>query len=119
MTDTEFFKKKNKIVKRVTGVVLIPDDQIVETGMEQVELEIGKFDLNALGGGICPYCIYFYKDWCKCCECPMALAGNKCNNDNNSSWRKAKSRWVKKATTTEEDIQELRELCEQYNKELK
>ena len=116
MTDTEFFKKKNKIVKRVTGEVLIPDDQIMETGMKQVELGAEfNFDLIVLGDGICPYCIYFYtKEGCD--NCPMSVAGNQCE-DSGSSWRKAKSKWAEKATT--DDIQELRELCKQYNKELK
>ena len=116
MTDTEFFTRKNKIVKRVTGGVLIPDEQIVETGIKQVELG-AEFDLDliVLGDGICPYCIYFHTDNEGCGDCPMSVAGNKCDNKG-SSWRKAKSKWAEKAT--KEDIQELRELCEQYNKEL-
>ena len=115
MTDTAFLKKKNKIVKRVTGDVLIPDDQIVETGMEQVELVFGESYLKILGSDICPYCIYYYKDEEGCSNCPISLAGNKCDNKG-SSWRKAKSKWAEKATTA--DIQELRELCEQYNEEI-
>jgi len=114
MTVTEFIKRKNEIVKRVTGLTLVPDDQIEEC--EQIKLQ-QSVSFKTLGAGICPYCMVYNKDEsCICNDCPMNKANNDCS-EINSTWREINPVWRNKAT--ESDMKELEELVKQYNKELK
>lgn len=114
MSTKKFLRKKNKLVKRVTGVTLIPKDQIVET--PRVQLDDNDYD--SLNADICPYC-HIYRTHINafqhtCDECPMAKAGNKCESKLPSSWKEANNLWIDKATKS--DQQELQELVVQYNK---
>ena len=107
MSTKKFLKLKNKLVKRVTGVTLVPKDQIVKT--PRIELFASNYD--ALYANVCPYC-QLYKMY-NCYQCPMAEAGNECGNMD-SSWRKVNQLWIDKATKL--DQLELQELVEKYNK---
>jgi len=70
MTDTQFMKRKNEIIERHTGRILIPEDQLKETGEKQQYLSIISDDRS------CPYCTYFLD--AGCFNCPMGKAGNRC-----------------------------------------
>ena len=68
MTVVEFLRKKNEIIKKHTGLILVPEAQIVEVA--KVPLSMNE-DINA-----CPYCkIWFSED---CIGCPMAANNNDC-----------------------------------------
>lgn len=116
MTTVEFIHKKNALVKRVTGVILVPEDQIVET--PRVHLPINKdTGFGGLGAAECPYC-QIYREIPNdifCTKCPIELAGNRCVSIEESSYHIADRLWIEKSTKA--DHKELRALCEEYNKE--
>ena len=75
MTTLKFMKKKNKILKKITGITLIPKDQLVE--VEAKPLTLGRPE------SICPYCILFIKSY-ECEDCPMAIKNNRCSDQRNT-----------------------------------
>ena len=76
MTIVEYIKRKNQIIFDETGLVLVPEDQIVEVELFN-QLSIDS-DATA-----CPYCQIYMK---VCCYgCPMAIAGNRCGDRFNDS----------------------------------
>lgn len=113
MTVVEFITRKNKIIFDKLGVILVPEDQIIEC--EQIKLDI----CNA--SYACPYChIYAFNFECR--GCPMANAGNACS-DSHSSWRAFydKANKAKKITRIGHwyiEQPELVALYDQYNSEL-
>lgn len=109
----KFLKKKNKIIKKVTGMDLIPKDQIKKTPFKHLSFYT-NFDINVLSAAICPYCISYQK-YTDCSGCPMSDAGNKCITNPESTWHKSKDIWIEKAT--KKDKKKLKKLCNQYNKE--
>ncbi len=112
MTTKRFLKKKNKIVKRVTGLLLVPKDQIVDR--PNVLLNNDSKGL-VLSSDVCPYCVDRYTStMIECSDCPMALAGNSCQGNPDSTWYKANTLW--KASVTEEDRDELIKLIKKYNR---
>jgi len=71
MTSLEYMQKKNKLVKRVTGKVLIPNDQLKNVRYSrEFKPSISLKDIN------CPYCVFYDS----CSDCPMSRAGNNCNS---------------------------------------
>ncbi len=64
----DFLKKKNKLVFKATGIVLIPEDQLIDLVPRRLD-----FRTDAT---ICPYCVEFIDDICD--DCPMSKASNKC-----------------------------------------
>jgi len=115
MTSKQYLKKKNKIVKNVTGVTLIPKDQIVKHPF--VELTEDLAILFKLPAVCCTYCQLYQEDSCK--KCPMAKAGNKCrtleNDDADNTWSKANEIWTE--TSTVKNMKKLLKLVKRYNKE--
>lgn len=118
MTTKEFIQKKNRIVKDATGVLLVPENQIIDEPRVQL-MECG---VSALHGGLCPYCCLRKENIepgmtrISCETCPMALANNKCEyNVKKSTWDRANDIWEKEATA--KDKQDLLNLIKEYNKE--
>ena len=108
MTTREFLIKKNKIVKKVTGITLVPEDQIEDIYPVFLEAYEGTSTLVA---DLCPYCVAYPV----CDDCPMYIAGNSCENDD-STWNQANNIWV----TTTKGNKKLLKLINKYNvKELK
>jgi hypothetical protein len=95
MTALEYMKKKNKLVFKVTGKVLIPKDQLVDVEFSD-EFEPEEW-LNATN---CPYCNLHES----CETCPMALAGNQCRkmddygNPLKNTFSTANEAWLEKST---------------------
>ena len=122
MTSKQFLIEKNKIVFDVTGLVLIPDDQIIEHPFVRLlELELDEMGLTTQ---ICTYCMTYLDnknddgsdDYEPCEECPMFEAENYCSSDDyDSTWFLASVSWDEKATIS--DHQKLQDLVIKYNKE--
>jgi hypothetical protein len=73
MTVREYINQKNSILLKISGVQLVPDDQIID---------VPPMWLYISGdAGICPYCVA-YKDICE--HCIMHLSGNRCNSGDNT-----------------------------------
>lgn len=136
MLDTEFFKKKNEIIEKVTGKALVPESQIEEVVHKEeliphTDTATGFLTLRA---AVCPYCITYYYNWndgrgyvrsedgtdplpeaeSNCPECPMQKAGNGCL-EHESSWYHTSVLWNENCT--KEDSDSLLELIKRYNKE--
>ena len=76
MSTLTYMKKKNKILKKLTGITLIPKDQLVSLEATYLSIESDS--------AICPHCIAYGKYNCK--DCPMAIAGNKCSIDEDNTY---------------------------------
>ena len=126
MTTIEFLTKKNEIVERVTGKVLVPDDQMEEVPFVELDTLIGAYlsaDTMSLHSKICPYCeahrdktaIHKYAR-INCEECIMDKAENGCMTAKESStWEDCNELWDEHVT--KKDAADLISLIEQYNKE--
>ncbi len=112
MTTKDFLIKKNKIVFEVTGVVLVPLDQIEEVEFRELE----SFFTTTLCGDICPYCLIYYSQMgaLRCSGCPMAKKGNLCRTGG-STWKRASTLWSEKSKL--KDHAKLNKLIRKYNKE--
>ena len=110
MTTKDFLIKKNKIVFDVTGVVLVPPNQI-----EEVEFrELRSYFAEDLSAYICPYCHIYYEGVLRCSGCPMAEKGNLCEIEG-STWQRASTLWLEKSKGR--DRKKLSKLIKKYNKE--
>ena len=114
MTTKEYLIAKNAIVKRVTGLTLVPEDQIVDT--PKVVLTSDKEDDGKLHSGICPYCILYISN--DCVECPMTKANNRCMGwpiraSYKGTWYAANEKWIDKST--QKNTNELTDLAIAYN----
>ena len=69
-----FMKKKNKIIKKITGITLIPKEMLVE---------VAPKPLWHTSTGSCPYCV----DDGGCNTCPMVKHDNACD-EISSTWQK-------------------------------
>lgn len=115
MTTKEFLIKKNEIVKRATGMDLIPLDQIVDEPKVRLSEEDYCITLDSY---ICPYCMNrkaYEISPIDCDTCPIYVAGNGCGKGE-STWFQANSLWINKAT--DEDVEELILLVQEYNKDI-
>ena len=110
MTTTDFLIKKNKIVFEVTGVGLVPLDQIEEVEFRKLE----HYSPVVLCGNICPYCHIYGFEILQCSGCPMVEKGNPCGTED-STWQRASTLWSEKSKWR--DRKKLSNLIEEYNKE--
>lgn len=109
MRVVDYIRKKNALVFKATGLVLVPEEQIVE--VEKWKLKVGS------DATICPYCMVYFRDDCK--GCPMFEAGNKCIDDCHNTY----STVISKLKYTLElhyiaTVPGMVELVERFNKEL-
>ena len=109
MTLIEYMKRKNEIVLAKTGVILIPEEQMVELEFnEKLRPEEGD-------GESCPYCVLFVAK--KCIGCPMHEANNNCIQEEDSTYNQ-----VMESLHREDKelyrIDEIVELARQWNAEL-
>lgn len=88
MTTLEYMKRKNEILKKMTGKELIPEDQMVEVDAYPLGMTDTLTGIDsASDGSICPYCIVYTDGECdsddsdSCTLCPMKEAGNWCNEE--------------------------------------
>jgi len=130
MTTIEFLTRKNEIVFAVTGVQLVPDNQLID--LPYIKLSSDYYeeedDLElSLHAKICPYC-ETYRDkpnanmYAKinCTKCIMQIKGNGCfmgetDSGLDSTWVQCHETWDDKAT--KDDILKLIDLVNTYNKE--
>lgn len=116
MTDTDYMKAKNKILREYIGIDfdLVPEDQ-VENCPEQYELKVDE------STGSCPYCLNYLDEDCE--HCPMAKADNECTVSEGNTWEK----YIKYCRTSKIPMhcypespayEPMKKLIEQYNKEL-
>ena len=114
MLVSEFIKRKNEIIYKHTGLILVPKDQIEECA--QFPLRVDAND-----GSACPYCRAFYHKEGMCCNCPMYKAGNYCDGEN-SSYRSivmlGEDRLFSLVYPTQPFHEQLKDLINQYNEEL-
>ena len=118
MSVVEFMKRKNEIVKAVTGVILVPEDQIVDIPEDKRVLLAQKkkydlFEYHFLNADYCPYCALYINNECK--GCPMYEAGNRCDQGKYNTWTKANKIWTE--ISTKKDWKKLRDLVAEYNKQ--
>jgi hypothetical protein len=110
----EYIEEKNRIVKEATGLVLVPEDQIVDIPVSAVG------EMSVIGDmSCCPYCQVY-----SCCqECPMGVVGNYCerSNENSTYLHVVRALPLPKGsvrTLTRCLRKELGELVDRYNSEL-
>jgi hypothetical protein len=109
MLGTEYMRQKNRIIKRVTGCTLVKESNIID--VPKTKLYTRTDSIKHLEASLCLYCVTGY-DFNGCEKCPIAKNGDACDTDG-SSWRICRELWERLAT--EKDIQELKDLIEEYN----
>ena len=103
-----FLKKKNKLVKKVTGITLIPKEQIEKVTKHKL---LGTSDAD-----ICPYC-HVYTNTCD--GCPMHTANNQCGiRDFDSTYMKVMAA-LPNSIDELIDIPGMKKLVKKYNKQFK
>jgi len=105
MTALEYMIKKNELVKRVTGKILIPREQLEEVPYSsefEPSIEIRSYN--------CPYCNLFYNN--RCCKCPM-YKDNYCLTDD-STYDIVSKLWEE--LSTKDDRNELFKLGLKYKR---
>ena len=110
MTTLEYMEKKNEIIYKLTGVTLIPKDQLIE--VEAKPLSTGGDD------ECCPYCVIYRTehDFTDCYNCPMSKANNECDLDDGSTYDQV----LRKLDPSLDGIHEIIEiiaLVEEFNKQ--
>ena len=130
MTTLEFLKRKNEIVFAVTGVQLIPDDQLID--LPYIKLSSDYYEEEdglelSLHAKICPYCETYREkpngtEYTRidCTKCIMQIKGNGCfmgetDSGLDSTWVQCYDEWDNKSTKA--DILKLIDLVQTYNKE--
>ena len=76
MKITEFIRRKNAILFDITGITLVPEDQIEE-------VETKPLSNSWPNGELCPYCKMYAQpgDYnIDCSQCIMSKRCNECNN---------------------------------------
>jgi hypothetical protein len=103
MTVREYIIEKNKLIYDQLGLILVPEDQIIDIEPMKISEEADYL--------ACPYCIKYLF----CHGCPMNKADNNCNNLNSSY-----GQCVEAANKTNlvQSIKGLPELIAKYNNEL-
>jgi hypothetical protein len=112
MTITEFIRRKNEIIERATGIILVPEDQIVEVQM--------PIQLSMAGdAAACPYCHLYLLKKRECIGCPMSKASNQCEFDGDNTYDKVYSALGTNITSPISEVHgELAALIYQFNSEL-
>lgn len=114
MTVIDYINRKNEIIKRITGLTLVPEEQIQEVPVLELKPE------NENDADICPYCLYYKKEQddfdTSCGECPMELHDNQCYELGSTYIEVSnKLNYVYKDTTFIGDIPEIQALVKQFN----
>jgi hypothetical protein len=73
MTTKEYIIAKNKLIKKHTGLTLVPEDQIIDLPFKKLYIYTDE--------SACPYCIHF-----ECHDCPMHKANNSCGSITGTYW---------------------------------
>ena len=110
MTVKEYVIKKNKILEDISGIVLVPENQITDPD-ETPELGADDGDES-----ICPYCIiygnpYFDTKTNICMRCPMEQDNNACSKDN-STYQSITLQIGLRLS----EVEAVQILCDEYNK---
>ena len=85
MTPMEYTIRKNAILFDLTGVVLVPANQIKDVEPIKMQEETKPNRIN--DGKICPYCLVYLsfgnepEKETSCEDCPMGKANNRCDED--------------------------------------
>jgi len=112
MNELEYLKAKNELVKRVTGVPLVQNENIIEHTIKGVDVQ--EFTPSTyLSSEGCTYCAMYLRHGCD--GCPID-DGDNCFAPT-STFIAASRLWVKKALV--KDKHELKELGNKLNDELK
>ena len=109
MTPVEYMHKKNALVKDYTGLILIPEDQIIEVEPRQLYEDDDE---------ICPYCAVFSVYACE--NCPMKEAGNECVIDSGNTYDRVAEYILHQSSPSIESIYGIpgmRELVAEYNEQ--
>ena len=79
MTTSEYIRSKNQIALDLVGVIITPENQIVDIEFHELEPTIGDYS--------CPYCQKYQATGRRSCRgCPMSEAGNECGISKDSTW---------------------------------
>lgn len=107
MTTLEFIKEKNHIIKKYTGITLIPESQMIDIPKTQLNMTADRY--------ACPYCMQFLKFQCK--SCPMFDANNDCHDTHSTYHQMCLAIGDKDMVATSSPwFEELKMLINQYNK---
>lgn len=107
MTAKQYMKRKNNILEDMSGVVLVPKEQIVKTSF----ILMNPIGTNA---NICPYCL-IYND---CIDCPMENEDNNCGEDHSSYNKTMDELRTRTKYKSIHEVPEIIDLVKQYNAEL-
>ena len=107
MTTIEFMTRKNAILKEMTGLVLIPEDQLKAVAPERLYMDDSD-------GGMCPYCQTF-DAMIDCEDCPMSIAGNNC--EQRDSTYMAVYNHLKESSQTIHETPAILDLVAEFNKQ--
>jgi hypothetical protein len=106
MTAIEYIKRKNELIYKETGLILVPEHQIEEvTVVEPMKINFGS--------DYCPYCIVHDT----CITCIMYINDNRCA-DGESTHSTIFNKLLERGTSIR-DIEGMEELVNQFNMELK
>jgi hypothetical protein len=103
MTVEEYIRKKNEILYDITGITLVPEDQIIDIDPMKLSIES---DSKA-----CPYCIEYLFKYESCKSCPMFLAGNECVVNDNNTYEETRNGLEGSIIK----IKKIRDLIKEYN----
>ena len=106
MTIREYIERKNALTLEQTGIVLVPEDQIID--MEPMELSFTNRDAMA-----CPYCTKWVASQNDCDGCPMQEAGNECAGAVGNTYDQIVESLGNSLINS---LEGLEELIEEYNK---
>jgi hypothetical protein len=112
MKVTEFIRRKNAILFDITGITLVPEDQIEE-------VEAKPLTKNWTNGGLCPYCRLYNQldDIVDCSQCIMSKRGNECNGINSTYKQIIKALSDNYMLISFERIPKVKALISEYNKQ--
>ena len=113
MTVTNYIRQKNALVHAVTGLTLVPEEQIKDV----TALPLNSKMFSRLTSGSCPYCTVYESE---CTGCPIEEADNACilpneDTNTNSTWYKADLAWQTNATP--KDHKALADLVAKFNEQ--
>ncbi len=120
-----FLIAKNELLKRYTGMILIPENQIIDDEKyDNLKLDITESDSN-----ICTYChvhsMKYYNNpfmeevEAMCMECPMYIAGNNCENYDSTYGKIIRDFSICVSSKISPWYNELVVLVDEYNKNSK
>ncbi len=104
MKTSEFIRKKNKIIKKYTGIDLVPEDQIKDVDFNS------KMNM-AYDSSCCPYCAF------GCKVCPMVLGNNRCGLED-STYTKVTLNYYRISDPNAPWHNELKALVNEWNEDI-